>query len=245
MKFAIAFFTTVIMSAWCGYVAAVPLPFTLTIEGGTEQDRVTAVIEDVEGEIDQEGRFGAQGVTSNAAWEVDWDVVGKLDPTVNLAVAVSNLMGVTQTFDFTATLPVAPIGPSSLTAGSVAGSLTDVSVGGATVATTAGTALYTALIDGAPFMSLHPDPTSVSAGTFLSAAVPPADFGTPVPPGPSLPGPAVTTDIGVRLRFTLSPGDTASFTSVFVVEPVPEPSTVVLAGLALCGLVLVVRSSKR
>jgi hypothetical protein len=77
----------------------------------------------------------------------------------------------------------------------------------------------------------------VVANPFESQVVPAVVFGSPVP---SLLGPAANTDIGIRLNFTLSPGDIASFTSVFVVEPVPEPSTIALIGLgaiALLGLI--------
>jgi hypothetical protein len=40
--------------------------------------------------------------------------------------------------------------------------------------------------------------------------------------------PAALSTIGIRLDFTLTPGDSASFTSVFVVQPVPEPASIAL-----------------
>ena len=46
------------------------------------------------------------------------------------------------------------------------------------------------------------------------------------------------TDIAIQIKFTLTPGDQASFTSVFVVEPVPEPTTIGLVSLGLAGLAL-------
>jgi len=58
-------------------------------------------------------------------------------------------------------------------------------------------------------------------------------FGTPIP---SAPGPAALASIGINLEFTLTPGDSASFTSIFVVEPIPEPNTFALVALGLVGL---------
>jgi hypothetical protein len=51
-------------------------------------------------------------------------------------------------------------------------------------------------------------------------------------PGPTLPGPAATTSIGITIKFNLSPGDSAGFTSFFVVEAIPEASTVTMMSVA-------------
>jgi MYXO-CTERM domain-containing protein len=51
-----------------------------------------------------------------------------------------------------------------------------------------------------------------------------------------------TANIAIRLRFNLSPGDSAGFTSVFNV--IPEPSTAVLAGFGLLGLLAAGRRRK-
>jgi hypothetical protein len=61
-------------------------------------------------------------------------------------------------------------------------------------------------------------------------------------PGPTIPGPVAMTSIGIRHRFTLSPGDSSSFTSFFVVMA-PEPATAGL--LAAGGLLLVVARRRR
>ena len=145
-----------------------------------------------------------------------------------------------QQFTLVFTLPTGPIGPSTLSGGSLQGGVTDNTGDGATISTAgAGTAFYKGLIDGAsdPSRTLYPDLTSFSAGSFLSANVPNTAFGTPIP---SLSSPAVTTNIGIRLDFILTPGDSASFTSNFVVEPevIPEPSTAVTLGFGLVGLAI-------
>ena len=105
---------------------------------------------------------------------------------------------------------------------------------GATLATVLGSSFYTALIDNNSVATLYDDPSSVTAGAFLSNNLPALAFGVPIP---SQPGPAVNTSIGIRLDFTLTPGDSASFTSNFVVV-VPEPNTALLMGLGLALMAL-------
>src|SRR5262245_12818835 len=162
------------------------------------------------------------------------------DPAVNGVVAVENNAAVTQQFTLTFTLLTAPVLPSSLTGGSVAGGVTDNNGNGATLSTIPGSALYTARIDGVGFQTLFPDPTSVSVVNPFESAdlVPPGAFGVPIP---FLPGPNVATSIGIQYNFALTAGDAASFTGVFDVEPIPEPGTAALFGLGLGGLALLGR----
>jgi hypothetical protein len=225
------------LAGWVSTVEAAPVPLTLSVGYGDSQVWENR---NPEGNATAED-YAAEGKYQNDSFILDWDLSGKYDPTINAAVAFTNLLAVDQTFTVNVTVPVPPIAPSSKMGGSVSGSFTDANGGGVTFDTSGGTAIYTALIDGASVATLHPAgaPFPLTAGPFLSGSLAPADFGTPIP---SAPGPALTTDMGIQLKFTLSPGDTASLTSVFVVEPVPEPSTVVLAlaGLA-CGLFVVRR----
>ena len=165
-----------------------------------------------------------------------WNMTFDIDPVVSGITAVTNNNLVSsQQFTMVFTLPTGPIGPSTLTGGSVQGGVTDNTGDGATLSTAGpGTAFYQGLIDGVsnPARTLYPDFASFSAGSFLSNNVPTAAFGTPIP---SLPSPAVVSNIGIRLDFILTPGDSASFTSNFVVV-VPEPATAVTFGLGLVGL---------
>ena len=166
------------------------------------------------------------------------------DPSVNGVIAVQNMAAGTQQFTLTVTLGTGPVGnPTTVTGGSVAGGVTDNNGNGATLSTVAGSALYTALIDGVLHQTLFPDPTSVSVNgvtdPFGSAdLVPPGAFGTPIP---SLPGPAVASSIGIRYNFNLTAQDSASFTGVFVVEPIPEPATAALFAVGLGGLAVIGR----
>jgi hypothetical protein len=157
------------------------------------------------------------------------------DPVVTGTTALTNLFSTTQHITLLFTLPIAPITDPTLTGGSFRGTVTDRDGDGATLATFGpGTALYTALLDGADWQSLYPHSQSVAAGTFLSSNIASTSFGSPIP---SLGGPPVTTSIGIRIDFTLTGFDSASFTSNHVVV-VPEPHT---AGLLVLGLLLIAK----
>jgi hypothetical protein len=154
------------------------------------------------------------------------------DPVVNGTVGVTNAQAFTQQFTFIFTLPVLSMPAGTVTGGSFRGSVTDANASGsATVATGSGSALYTALLDGGNWQTLYP--AAASFTTSSSANIPQVAFGTPIP---SLPGPPVFTSIGIKIDFSLTANDLASFTSNHVVQPVPEPGTAALVGLGLAFL---------
>ncbi|MCL4686413.1 PEP-CTERM sorting domain-containing protein [Myxococcota bacterium] len=179
------------------------------------------------------------GLTGTAGgWTVNsWNLFVDPDPTVSNSISVTNNTLATQTFIFSVTLPVSlTFGPPSFIKGSISGSATDNNGAGSGVAlgTSGGISLYQALIDGSPVKTLHDDPFSVSAtADFDTATIPLANFGIPIAEAS---GVATTTDIGITLRFTLSPGDSAAITSVFNVEPIPEPTTAIMLLAGLTGL---------
>jgi hypothetical protein len=173
----------------------------------------------------------------NYTWSgatLTWDLSTDPDPFVTNSITVTNNTLNTQTYVLLVTLPIAPAGPSTLIGGSIQGGLTSDATAG-TLSSSGTTAIYTAYIDGVAVATLFDAPTSTSSGAFLSSSLGTADFGTPIP---SAAGPAATTDIAIQLKFTLTPGDLASFTSIFVVEPIPEPTTIGLVSLGLAGLAL-------
>jgi len=174
------------------------------------------------------------GLTVGTLTLNSWNMTFDTDPQVSGIVAVTNNSLNTQQFTLTFTLPVAPIPGSSLTRGSVSGSVTDsANSDTATVAAPAGSAIYTSMIDGVLTTQLYPFNASFTAPVDISGNVPATSFGSPV----YLPGPGVASSIGIQLNFTLTPGDSASFTSNhIVVVPEPGPATMMLLGLGVLAL---------
>jgi hypothetical protein len=159
-----------------------------------------------------------------------WNVYLDPDPQVVGFIALQNNLAVAQTFNLTFLLPIVPQGPQVQVDGSIAGSLT--STGGtATLTNFAPTSIYTALIDGLPVQTLLNDPQSFSTtGSTTWGGGIPGNF------GPTVLGQTANASIAINVTFTLSPGDLASFTSVFNVIAVPEPATLLLLGGGLVGL---------
>ena len=187
---------------------------------------------------DETARCDGGGIVKRGLRLDSWDISVDNDPVVSGITAVTNMsQTATQHFTLFFSLPVSPVLPSSLIGGSLQGGITDNNGDGVTVSTGTGSALYSARIDGVTVQTLYGHPQSFSAGAFLSGDIPSTAFGTPIP---SQAGPAVASDIAILLDFFLSPGDSASFTSNFVVVPVavpvPEPATAALFGAGLVGL---------
>jgi hypothetical protein len=168
-----------------------------------------------------------------------WDVTTDADPFVDGVFAITNNTGATQTFIVNFSIAIAPVLATSVSGASAIGTLT-VDGGGGTLGhipdgpdpDTDPDAMFDALVDGIVFKSLLSFDSSVTLG-FGSGSTGSDAFGLP---GLTEPTGAVSSSIGIRLAFTLTPSDSASFTSRF--EVVPEPATGLLVGLGVVGLAL-------
>lgn len=181
-----------------------------------------------------DGTFDFGALEQNDFATIDISGTAKEDPFIIANLVVTNNSAFTETFTLTVNLPVNPTLPGGVVmGGSVTGTLTSLTDDGATLAAAQNSSIYTALIDNNPVQTLLSDPFSESVGAFQSGVIGPASFGDPIP---SMPGPPVLDSIGITLEFTLSAGDSASFTSIFVVEEaVPGVGAFALIGVA--GLV--------
>ncbi|MHC5023682.1 MAG: MYXO-CTERM sorting domain-containing protein [Planctomycetota bacterium] len=183
-----------------------------------------------------DGSYDYSGALSSDMWTMEnYQITADPDPFVSLAFGFQNTTAMTQTFTVSIVLPVIPIGTPTLIGGSVDGTLTDTNFDGIGTLTDdpSGAGVYTGLIDGVSQLSLLNND-----GSPFTASVPFQGGGTNFGesaglPGPTLPGPSVASTIGIDITFTLTPGDSASFTAFFVV--VPTPGALALFGVAALG----------
>lgn len=179
-----------------------------------------------------DGTHSTTGMREADHWRCEWNITGKSDPWINAVVAITNITSSTQTYTFMATLPVSPtLASPTVHGGSVQGGLTDNTQNGilGTVTTdpVSLAPLYLGMIDGVGVLPLYSAPQSFSVlFDGGSASIPATWAGLP---GPTLPSGAVNNTIGIQHKFTLTAGDSATFTSYFIVTP--EPATLALAAI--------------
>ncbi|MBY0589563.1 hypothetical protein K2X85_20500 [bacterium] len=186
-----------------------------------------------------DGTFSSIGSTTGAAWDFSWNMTVKPDPFVDAVFGFKNTTAVTQTFTVGVLLPVAPPQtPFTRVGGSIGVTLTDSNFNGFAQLTDAGNGIYFGQNDGVNVLELFADPFALTVNTAGGSNVA-SDFqGLPTP---NVPGPAATSTISIVHRFRLSPGDSVAFTSFYVVEAVPEASTLLLTSLGVAGIVAVSR----
>lgn len=184
-----------------------------------------------------------EGSMSTDMWLWSWDELRiKEDPIISAAQSFTNLSTSANDFLFGVSLGTGAVGPTSLIGGSSSVSVADAdNSGSATLQNSTGQPGYAGLLDGATQLTLL-DPfslTALSGGTSATSET----LGLSGS-GPTIGAPAVASDIGLTHRFNLTGRDTATFNSTFVVEPIPEPGTLLLVGLGCAGLAGASRSRR-
>ncbi|MBX7106781.1 MAG: hypothetical protein K1X57_22085 [Gemmataceae bacterium] len=213
-------------SAHATIISSTPPNVTVTI--GTVGDTTSAVLTYVD---NLDGTFSSTGNYSGTGYNFNWDLTVKEDPFISGLFSVQNNTAVVQTYIVAVSLPIAPPQvPFTVHGGSIGMTLTDSNFNGVGSVTDAGVAAYQGQIDGVTVLDLFDVPFALNIA-FAGQSVTTSDFAGL--PGPTLPsGPALST-IGIVHTFKLTPGDSASLTSFFVVEAIPEFGSL---GLAACGV---------
>lgn len=190
-------------------------------------------------------RFGWQYTGSLSgpqdAWDLEWNCVfndgstggaasGGAAPFVTANMVVTNNSATTETFSLLMTLPVAKTYITPQIAGSVVGTVTDLTGDDAVVNAVTSSSIYEARIDTVEETDLLIGTSQNAGGGFLSAPVGPDDFGLG---SSAFASQNVDSSIAIYLEFELSAGDAASFTAIF--EIVPAPGALMM--MAAAGLV--------
>jgi len=192
-----------------------------------------------------DGSYHYRGAMRSPAWELDWDCAvrtgnaeSRTGPQyVDAFIQVTNNSANTETFFLLMTVSgIAPVAPSSIIDGSVDATVTDQSANGfAQLSAPSGGSVYSAYVDlvdvntDAPVATLMDDGYALTTNQFLGTANDGASF------LPS-PGPSASTSISILLKFTLSPGDSASVSGIFTIEAVPGPGVLMVFGTFGVGL---------
>ena len=153
------------------------------------------------------------------------------DPFVLNNILVTNTTTTTQIFSAFVGFPTTFASPNTI-AGTITTSVIDETGNGATVASVTPTPIYQAQIDGVTVATMQNDPFSLTTTQSTASS---ATF------GPTVNAVPVNTNIGIQLRFSLTPGDTASILSRFDVTVIPEPGSV---AAACVGTTLVVSGTR-
>lgn len=167
-------------------------------------------------------------VMTPGAFEFGWNLTTNPDPFVVGTISMLNMTASPQNYTLTYIQPVNPtLNSPTISHGSIEIGVQNVD-GGTAVLTTAGlTPIYQAKIDGVTQNTLLNTATLTSSGSqgLVSTT---AAF------GPIYGGPAVFSDIGIEVNFSLTSFDLASGTVFYSV--VPEPSTLATVGLGMIAM---------
>ncbi len=174
-----------------------------------------------------------QGLYSNTTGtSISWAYLVDPDPFVTGTFSLTNETAFGKSYIVDFSLPISPAIAQSTVSGQMSGTLTDSNgSGSASMTSTSGGAVYIALADDVLVQSLMSNANQTVSSAFGTTSFSGGSFGQGTP----LAGPAINSTIGIRFSFTLSAGDSVSFSSIFVANPVPTPSALAM-GL-LSGLV--------
>ena len=181
-----------------------------------------------------------QGNHSNTnGTSMSWSYLVDPDPFITGTFSLTNETAFGKSYVVDFSLPISPAIAQSTVSGQMSGTVTDSNgSGSASMTSTNGGAVYTALADDMFVQSLMSNANQTVSSAFGTTSFSGGSFGQGFPP---LAGPAINSTIGIRFSFTLSAGDSVSFSSIFVANPVPTPGALAMGILSL----LVARRGRR
>ncbi len=160
---------------------------------------------------------------------MSWSYMVDQDPFITGTFSLTNDTALAKSYVVDFSLPISPAISQSTVSGQVSGTLTDSNgSGSASLTSTSGGAVYTALADGLFVQSLMTNTNQSVASQFGTVSFSGGSFGQGAP----LAGPSINSTIGIHFAFTLSAGDSVSFSSIFVANSVPAPGALAMALLA-------------
>ncbi len=160
---------------------------------------------------------------------MSWAYLVDPDPFITGTFSLTNETELAREYVVDFALPISPAMSASTIMGQMAGTLTDANGSGSALMTSIGGGfVYTALADGLFVHGLMPEANQSVSSPFGTASFSGGAFGQENP----LAGPAISSTIGIRFAFMLSAGDSVSFSSIFVANPVPAPGAMALGILA-------------
>lgn len=178
------------------------------------------------GDVRTETGWRYRGGFVGSTYSLNWDCVINQDPFVDSTINVTNNSAATQTFWVYMPLNIVPTGPGVVMDGSVSASLSSQSFfNPAMLAATGAESVYQAYINGGIVKTLWNPGYSLVAAPLASAGDTTSFSGQN--------NPSLANQIAIQLKFTLSPGDSASVTGIFNIA-VPGPAG--LTAFAVFGL---------
>lgn len=208
-----------------GAVSEPPFAFLLSSEGvaggGSASDHGSVVQVAPTEWLFQGSYLGNSGTTLSWTYLVDPDpfITGTFTVTNQTNAAINYLL------DFS--LSISPPLTASLLSGQVAGTLTDSNGSGSALMTSInGGSVYSALADESVVQTLMANASQQVTSANGTNSFSGGSFGFPTP----VSGPAINSTIGIRFAFSLSAGDSVSFSSVFVANPIPAPAAIFMCG---------------
>jgi hypothetical protein len=195
---------------------------------------------------------------SNSQFSLTASATGKVDPYLSYDLTVANRTGETHSYAFGVSTPITPITTRNEVSSFFAGSMTDASGDGVTVAPQGPdydldgvVEMQANFVNGFPIGFPNPTGTNMGIDVGLGYSLPAGLQGQSVDIGGMVSGPqpgllGEWTELGSVISFSLTgQRDHVTLNGQVVINPVPEPETILLLGLGLVGMSAAHRRRRR